>query len=118
MKALSIRQPWAHLIVSGVKTVENRFWTTEYRGVLLIHAAIGIAREANSDLRRLRVEVPDSLPRGALIGFAELVDVVTESQDRFFTGPFGLVLRNAQPLACPIPFAGRLRLFEVGSITL
>ena len=39
MKALSVRQPWAHLIVTGIKRVENRFWETPYRGPLLIHAA-------------------------------------------------------------------------------
>jgi len=39
MKILSIRQPWAALIVSGAKDVENRTWPTRYRGPLLVHAA-------------------------------------------------------------------------------
>jgi hypothetical protein len=39
MKELSIRQPWAWLIIAGHKDVENRSWTTTYRGPLLIHAA-------------------------------------------------------------------------------
>ena len=39
MKALSIRQPWASLIVAGIKDIENRSWVTNYRGKLLIHAA-------------------------------------------------------------------------------
>src|SRR6516165_9385512 len=39
MKALSVRQPFAHLIVTGIKRIENRFWATPYRGPLLIHAA-------------------------------------------------------------------------------
>jgi hypothetical protein len=30
--ALSVRQPWAWLIVNGYKDVENRSWTTHYRG--------------------------------------------------------------------------------------
>lgn len=38
MKALSIRQPWAHLIIHG-KPIENRSWSTTYRGPLLLHAA-------------------------------------------------------------------------------
>src|SRR5580765_3071606 len=38
MKALSIRQPWAWLIVNGHKPVENRSWPTKYTGKLLIHA--------------------------------------------------------------------------------
>lgn len=38
MKTLTIRQPWAHLIASGAKPVENRLWRTSYRGRLAIHA--------------------------------------------------------------------------------
>lgn len=38
MKALTIRQPWASLIAAGVKTIETRSWSTEYRGPLAIHA--------------------------------------------------------------------------------
>jgi len=118
VKALSIRQPWAYLVVSGTKTIENRHWTTEHRGLLLIHAAVSLARDARYDLRRLNVSVPDLLPRGALVGYAELVDVITDSLDPFFVGPFGFVLRNAQPLKKPIPMTGRSGIFEVGQISL
>jgi hypothetical protein len=38
MKHLSIKNPWAYLIVSGMKDVENRTWRTPYRGTLIIHA--------------------------------------------------------------------------------
>ena len=37
--ALSLKQPWAALLVSGRKTIEVRRWATDYRGELLIHAA-------------------------------------------------------------------------------
>jgi hypothetical protein len=36
--ALSVRQPWADLIMDGWKPVENRTWTTDYRGPVIIHA--------------------------------------------------------------------------------
>lgn len=39
MKTISVRQPYATLIVAGVKDVENRSWNTEYRGRVLIHAS-------------------------------------------------------------------------------
>ena len=42
MKALSIRQPWAWLIVNGHKDIENRSWPTRFRGPVLIHAAKGM----------------------------------------------------------------------------
>ena len=38
MKALSIRQPWADLIVDGKKSIETRKWNTHYRGWFYIHA--------------------------------------------------------------------------------
>lgn len=39
MKALSMRQPWAWLVVKGIKSMEMRTWGTRYRGSLLIHAS-------------------------------------------------------------------------------
>jgi len=38
-KVLSVRQPYANLIVKGYKDVENRSRRTNYRGLLLIHAS-------------------------------------------------------------------------------
>ncbi|HDU8694716.1 TPA: ASCH domain-containing protein, partial [Morganella morganii subsp. morganii] len=42
MKAISIRQPWAWLIVNGHKDIENRSWRTKYRGQVLVHASQGV----------------------------------------------------------------------------
>ncbi|EJL66291.1 ASCH domain-containing protein [Flavobacterium sp. CF136] len=39
MKALSIKQPWAHLIAAGIKDIENRTWRTNFRGRIYIHAS-------------------------------------------------------------------------------
>ena len=50
MKALSIRQPWAELIVAGLKDIENRTWRTDYRGPVLIHAGMKI-EPIDADLR-------------------------------------------------------------------
>ena len=41
MKALTISQPFASLIASGEKWVENRRWPTGHRGRLAIHAGKG-----------------------------------------------------------------------------
>ncbi|WP_443945589.1 ASCH domain-containing protein [Pedobacter sp. AW1-32] len=43
MKALSIKQPWASLIASGIKDIENRTWATKYRGRIYIHASSKLA---------------------------------------------------------------------------
>ena len=38
MKAITICQPYAELILLGQKRVENRVWKPDYFGPLLIHA--------------------------------------------------------------------------------
>jgi len=39
MKVLSVKQPFAAMLCAGLKDVENRTWTTDFRGRLLIHAS-------------------------------------------------------------------------------
>jgi hypothetical protein len=114
MRVLTIHQPWAALIVRGVKDVENRTWPTTYRGPVLIHAgrpgrrsaAVGPVPDHVSQL------VQDwSMPGGGIVGVAELVDCVREHPSPWFTGPIGFVMRNAREL----PFTacrGQLWLFE------
>ena len=122
MKALSIRQPWAELILQARKTIELRTWQTHYRGHLAIHASQTVGEEAciayGLD--------PASVVRGALIGTVELVDMVTLDEAawealrdqhqslRDFPGPmFGWRLENPQRLPQPIPMQGRMSLFNV-----
>lgn len=38
-KAITIKQPWASLIVDGLKDIENRTWKTKFRGRVLIHVS-------------------------------------------------------------------------------
>jgi hypothetical protein len=75
MKALTICQPYAALIVRGEKRVENREWPTSYRGPLAIHA--GKSREwLDPDDEVAFRGVGDPLVYGAIVGIARLVDVV------------------------------------------
>jgi hypothetical protein len=72
--ALSIKQPWAALVVQGRKTIEIRRWPTSRRGRLLIHAA----RVPDSRVEIWR-HVPDDLKelahlKGGIIGAVELTD--------------------------------------------
>lgn len=102
MKALSVRQPWAYLIVSGQKDIENRTWATKYRGRIVIHA---------SQSKGVRPLPPECY--GALVGEVDIVDCVAESESRWFTGPYGFVLANPKAYEKPIPYKGQLGLFEV-----
>jgi len=55
MRALSLRQPWAWLVVNGYKEIENRSRRTNHRGALLIHAS-STTTTLQADLRRVKNE--------------------------------------------------------------
>lgn len=116
MKALSIRQPWAWAIVQGHKPVENRTWPTRHVGDLLIHAGLQFdddgLRSMLSVFPELQAQLPARWDLGGIVGIAEAVGCVTEHTSRWFTGPYGLVLRNARPLPF-VAWRGQLGLFDV-----
>jgi hypothetical protein len=121
MMALSIQQPWAWLIVSGLKDVENRTWRHPQRGQIYIHAGQKIDGAALYELERgrhpvtgrpLEVGQLGSLPTGGIVGLAEISDCVAASSSPWFVGPFGFVLRNARKVPF-VPLRGALGFFEV-----
>ncbi len=78
--ALSIRQPWADLILWDVKDIENRSWSTRFRGNLLVHAGRRVDRAAIGQLEDwFGVVLPDGYQpqTGAILGLVEIVDCVT-----------------------------------------
>lgn len=116
MRALSIRQPYAWLIVNGYKDIENRTWDTKYRGLFLVHTGLTKAadwREVWWYCEDHGIPLPEYADTGGIVGVANLVDVVTEPNSPWFSGPYGYVLRDARSL----PFRemkGRLQFFETG----
>jgi hypothetical protein len=120
MKALAIWQPWAECIASGVKTVENRGRPFRYRGRLAIHAGLRRDRWAEQHpLVRAVVDSPDSVPVGALIAVAELVDC---HPDAGCCRPWGepaayhLVLARVRRLPWPIPARGQRGLWDATGV--
>lgn len=112
--ALSVRQPWADLIVDGIKDVENRSWPARFRGTILIHAPRKVDWEAVERLQDLLGPRESYQPvTGAIVGMTEIVDCVAQHPGRFFTGPYGFVLRNSRRFPEPVPLPGRLGIFEV-----
>ncbi|MCF5224197.1 ASCH domain-containing protein [Pseudomonas syringae] len=123
MKALSIRQPWAWLIIYGGKDIENRTWNTKFRGRFLVHASAGCTKkqwaEAVSFALQAGVvkhpaDVPpiNELELGCIIGSVELVDCVDTSASPWYMGQKGFVLQTPKPTAIT-PYKGRLGFFEV-----
>ena len=84
MKTITIKQPWADLICSGLKDVENRTWPTKFRGRVLVHAAKKPVKDGMMALSPIQIEastdwfvnsklIPDF---GSIIGSVEIVDCV------------------------------------------
>lgn len=124
MKVLTIKQPWATLIMQGDKRFEFRSWQTKYRGELLIHAGKGIDKEA---VKRLAKYLPEELPSGKILGKVELVDCIkmssnfkklllNENKDIYtkssFSENYGWQLDNVEVFKDPIPAKGKLSLWE------
>ncbi len=131
---LSIRQPYCWAICHAKKDVENRDWSTRYRGPILIHASkSGTHREFEGSRQQIvevfGVDVPalEELPRGGLVARAILADVVGAERycgrcvSPWYAGPPAFAwlleaveeLRTADGAPAVLPLAGRQGLFEV-----
>lgn len=140
MKALSLRQPWAHFVLHHGKRIENRRWNTAFRGEFLIHAAKGMTvRECDDALDMLDdvcgmqpVFDRSVLQFGGIVGVARLVGVVSPRDASSFARletiesyyppgiewrwhmceQFGFVLEDVRPMPF-IPCRGSLGFFNV-----
>ena len=124
MKVLTIKQPWATLIMQGDKRFEFRSWKTNYRGELLIHAGKGIDKEA---MKRLSKYIPENLPSEKILGKVKLVDCIEMSiefkeillkenkdiyTDSSFKENYGWKLENVEVFDKQIETKGKLGLWE------
>jgi hypothetical protein len=117
MRALSLTQPWAWLVVHGGKDIENRVWNTKFRGGFLVHAAKGMKRSDYDDARRFAETVqgyqfahdmplPEQLERGGIVGAANLYTVIHPLRPSEMPGrlpwhmpeQYGFVLGDMRPL--------------------
>jgi hypothetical protein len=110
LRAISIRQPWAHAILHLGKDVENRPMRTHYRGRILIQASLKVEKE---DAVRLKLD-PDKLPTGAIVGAVNIVGCAQNSKSKWAQrGQWHWLLENPRVLAKPIPFKGKLGFMRV-----
>lgn len=134
-KAISVRAPWWWAILHAGKDIENRDWSTKYRGTVLLHASKWHGmRDVRDDVetianitRRTGVRPPDSTlaegrvlthrllqaSRGCIVGRVDIVDCVDRSDSHWFFGRYGFVLANPVAFSRPVPCKGALSFFEV-----
>jgi hypothetical protein len=125
MITLSVRQPWAWLIVNGHKEIENRVWPTAFRGQVLIHAGKTMPRKYYDEvatelavyLGRQAPVMPayEALERGGVVGVTTITDCIQDSDSFWFGGPYGFVLADSRPLPFH-PVNGQLGFFDVQGV--
>lgn len=115
MRALSIKQPWAELIASGVKTIETRTWATKYRGPLLICSGLCVdatAHFASIDLSKL--EYGMAVASADLVGCRPMAhEDESDAKCEWTDGRFAWVLQNVHRIEVPFAVRGQLGLFNV-----
>ncbi|HIH31860.1 TPA: ASCH domain-containing protein [Candidatus Woesearchaeota archaeon] len=119
MKALSLKQPFAELVVSGKKKIELRKWNTKFRGEFLIHAS------KIPDKKSMEKFGFKELPLGCIVGKARLVDVkhyandAKRAKDKSLHladgdwGDYGFILKDARKIKT-IPIKGKLGFWDAG----
>jgi hypothetical protein len=132
MKAISLLQPWATLVVMGVKTIETRNWGTKHRGPILIHASQRKAGSIFAMEPHFKKYIDDfkKLPFGAIVGQATITDVIRvehlgmsdESINRltleekafgdYSEGRYAWILEDHLQFDYPIPARGTLSIWE------
>lgn len=118
MKALSIKQPFAELILQGKKKIELRKWNTKFRGEFLIHASKNVDKKAMNRFNFNR------LPIGCILGRATLIDIKKYNNEKdhnkdknlhlasSYWGNYGFILDKVKRLEKPTPCKGKLNFWE------
>lgn len=128
MRAITICEPWASLIASGHKPIENRTWRARHTGTIAIHAGKSLAwwcrvsDDPDAWLARYGIPLPklETLAFGAVVAIATLEDVVRLADlppdlagNPFAEGPWCWILRDVRPLANPLPYTGTQMLWDL-----
>lgn len=72
MKVLTIKEPWASLIINGYKKYEFRSWKTNYRGKIYIHAGLTLEKNMISRFEDYNLDYG----KGEIIGEAVITDCI------------------------------------------
>jgi hypothetical protein len=140
MKAITLQQPFATLLVLGAKCIETRSWSTAHRGPLAVHASSTFPPKARALCRRepfrrrlAQAGITDwsELPLGALLGTVRLlecrrveeIDLDGLSEEElcfgdYAAGRWAWFVDSAASLPGPIPWKGQLGVFDIADVLL
>jgi hypothetical protein len=126
ISCLSCYQPWAELLVAGIKPIENRTKRSNHTGLLLIHASKKfdanwtekLSSVALSQAKKYLKKVcnfPTKLPRGCIVGSVIQIGCTAPGDgmgEWHEEGAFGLRMVGAVKFEIPIPHVGRQGVFR------
>ncbi|XP_040899900.1 activating signal cointegrator 1 [Toxotes jaculatrix] len=128
---LSMHQPWASLLVKGIKKVEGRTWYTSHRGRLWIAAAakkptpqeIAEVEAMYRHIYKKEPRFPKDYPSGCLLGCVNMTDCLSQEQfkEQFpdtceeSTSPFVFICTNPQELLVKFPMKGKHKIWKLES---
>lgn len=129
MKALTLIQPWATLIMLGEKKIETRSWNTKYRGQIAIHAGKKVDKKVFCDpfykdiLKKHNISL-ENIQTSCIIATCDILDVqstesligiISDKEKKlgnFSPNRFGWILTNINPIVPTLPAKGMLGLWE------
>lgn len=104
-KAISLKQPWADMVVTGRKTIETRKWNTRYRGDLIICSS---------------AKPTDMGIAGCALGIVEIYDARPMQKEdekkaciKVYPKAHAWLLRNIRRITKPVSIKGQLGIFTV-----
>ncbi|KAK3098710.1 hypothetical protein FSP39_022297 [Pinctada imbricata] len=127
---MSMHQPWASLLVKGIKVHEGRTWYTAHRGRLWIAATAKppTPQEIHEQeqfyhyfKKDLKIELPSHYPVGCLLGCVDVVDCLSQEEyrEKFPDGesasPFVFICENSQELVVKFPIKGKHKIWVARS---
>jgi hypothetical protein len=124
---ISMHQPWASLLVAGIKTHEGRSWGSDFRGRLWIHAAAA----KPSHVEEIEAQYvpflqdgqmfPTQYPTSCLLGYVVVVDNMDRAQyeaafqphERQESSEYKFICMGAKEVPFPLAMDGKHKIFKL-----
>ncbi|KAG5325636.1 TRIP4 protein, partial [Pseudoatta argentina] len=124
---LSMHQPYASLLVAGIKTHEGRNWYSSHRGRLWIASAAKIPsaeevsniKQSYRILKNDKIEFPENYPTSCLLGCVTITDVLSQQEYRKLypegesESPYVFICENSYMLPIQFPMKGKHKIYKM-----
>lgn len=124
---LSMHQPYASLLIAGIKIHEGRTWYSSHRGRLWIASAAKVPsteeicsiQHSYSILKSENLKFPETYPTGCLLGCVTVTDVLSQEEYRKLypigecDSPYVFICENCYTLPINFPMKGKNKIYKL-----